>query len=357
MRNVYAHLMRYVLMNLLKKPSGPNHQQVNLLAPMIQNIRKLPLKKKVILRNRWTHLTSHQLIGLSLTIWTTSTILLYSIHIGTDASLAELYMELYINATLKPLDAFIFKYRKQDTSTAEEKVPAEYHEYLDVFKEEVEWFPDSRPWDYAIEMKPRFEPKVFKLYNLTLEKCKQQELFIKENLKKGYIWLSRSPTSGKTLLALTWLSWLSCLKWYFRQLKDNLRQLRHLSQVKARSVFPDEWLPLSSLSIRKMGNYDWHRIINTSINGQSRTPIHYHSFQKSWTRSRPLEPNISPSSMFDEDSTIYTSKMATNGKQHSRPTLDYMNQPSCSLDYAAPLWHSKQWWITLSKMKLNRDFA
>ena len=45
--------------------------------------------------------------------------------------------------------------------------------------------------------------------------------------------------SGKTLLTLTWLSWLSCLKWYFRQLKDNLRQLRHLSQVKARSVFPD----------------------------------------------------------------------------------------------------------------------
>ena len=52
-------------------------------------------------------------------------------------------------------------------------------------------------------------------------------------------------SSGKTLLALTWLSWLSCLKWYFRQLKDNLRQLRHLSQVKARSVFPDKlWAPL-----------------------------------------------------------------------------------------------------------------
>ena len=54
-----------------------------------------------------------------------------------------------------------------------------------------------------------------------------------------HIRLSQIQTSGKTLLALTWLSWLSCLKWYFRQLKDNLRQLRHLSQVKARSVFPD----------------------------------------------------------------------------------------------------------------------
>ena len=46
-------------------------------------------------------------------------------------------------------------------------------------------------------------------------------------------------SSGKILLALTWLSWLCCLQWYFRQLKDNLSQLRHLSQVKARSVFPD----------------------------------------------------------------------------------------------------------------------
>ena len=43
-------------------------------------------------------------------------------YIGTDASLTELHMELSINATLKPSDAFIFKYRTQDTSTAEEKV-------------------------------------------------------------------------------------------------------------------------------------------------------------------------------------------------------------------------------------------
>ena len=79
-------------------------------------------------------------------------------YIGTDTSLTELHMELSINATLKPSDAFIFKYRTQDTSTAEEKVPAEYHKYLDIFKEEVEHFPESRPWDHAIKMKPRFEP-------------------------------------------------------------------------------------------------------------------------------------------------------------------------------------------------------
>ena len=42
-------------------------------------------------------------------------------YIGTDASLMELHTELSINTTLKPSDTFIFKYRTQDTSTAEEK--------------------------------------------------------------------------------------------------------------------------------------------------------------------------------------------------------------------------------------------
>ena len=117
-------------------------------------------------------------------------------YIGTDTSLTELHTDLSINTTLKPLDTFIFKYRTQDTLTAEEKVPAEYHEYLDVFKEEVECFPESRPWDHTIETKPRFEPWVFKLYNLTPEEWEQQELFIKENLKKGYIRPSRSPMAS-----------------------------------------------------------------------------------------------------------------------------------------------------------------
>ena len=94
-----------------------------------------------------------------------------------------------------------------------------------------------------------------------------------------------------------------------------------------------------------------------STNGQSRTSIHYHPYQKSWTRSKLLEPNISPNLMSDGDSTMYASRTVTNGKQHSRPTSDYMNQWSCSLDYAIPLWHFKQWWTTPSKMNSKRDFV
>ena len=109
-------------------------------------------------------------------------------YIGTDASLAELHTELLINAILKPLDTFIFKYRTQDTSTAEEKVPTEYHKYLDIFKEEVECFPESRPWDHAIETKPRFEPRVFKSYNLTLEEHIQAMMndTLKDEIEEGF---------------------------------------------------------------------------------------------------------------------------------------------------------------------------
>jgi hypothetical protein len=45
-------------------------------------------------------------------------------------------------------------------------------------------------------MKPGFEPKSFKAYNLTLEEHKLQDKFIEENLKKGYIQPSKSPMAS-----------------------------------------------------------------------------------------------------------------------------------------------------------------
>ena len=79
--------------------------------------------------------------------------------------------EKWINATLCPSQEFAIKQdegKKQQTT--EEIVPPEYHEYLDVFQEEVERFPKARSWDHAVDMKPVFEPRSFKSYNLTLEK-------------------------------------------------------------------------------------------------------------------------------------------------------------------------------------------
>jgi hypothetical protein len=65
-------------------------------------------------------------------------------------------------------------------------VPAEYHEYLDIFsKEKPHCFPKSRPWDYKIKMKEGFEPKLFKNYNLTPAEQIKLNKFLKETSKKG----------------------------------------------------------------------------------------------------------------------------------------------------------------------------
>jgi hypothetical protein len=70
----------------------------------------------------------------------------------------------------------------------EDIIPKEYHEYLNIFdKEKANRFPDSQTWDHKIEMKPGFEPKLFKNYNLTPEEQKELDKFLKENLDKKYI--------------------------------------------------------------------------------------------------------------------------------------------------------------------------
>ena len=83
---------------------------------------------------------------------------------------------------------------KEPELTPKQLVPKEYHEYLDIFDEEkANRYPESRPWVYKIEMKPGFEPKSFKTYNLTQEEQSKLDKFLKENLDKGYIKSSELP--------------------------------------------------------------------------------------------------------------------------------------------------------------------
>jgi len=129
-------------------------------------------------------------------------------YIGTDESLMNLWnrpwpdeedflLEISINATLSPSQEFVIKQDEgKEKQTVEEIVPLEYHEYLDVFQEEVVRFPKKQTWDHTIDMKNGFEPKAFRSYNLTLEEQHQQAEFIQENLKKGYIRLSKSPMAS-----------------------------------------------------------------------------------------------------------------------------------------------------------------
>ena len=97
---------------------------------------------------------------------------------------------------------FAQKYRsEQETADAlrpmEEQVPPEFHEYLKVFsKEAASRFPEHKPWDHKIELKPEFEPKAQKAFSLPQDEVKLAEKFVQENLEKGYIRLSKSPQSS-----------------------------------------------------------------------------------------------------------------------------------------------------------------
>ena len=48
-------------------------------------------------------------------------------------------------------------------------------------------------WDYAIEVKEEFVPRKRKVYLLSKEEREEVRKFIKEQLRKGNIWLSKSP--------------------------------------------------------------------------------------------------------------------------------------------------------------------
>jgi hypothetical protein len=87
--------------------------------------------------------------------------------------------------------------QKKPDLTPEQLVPQEYHDYLDIFDEDkANRFSDTRSWDHKIKMKPRFEPKLFKTYNLTPEEQGELNKFLKENLDKGYIKPSQSPMAS-----------------------------------------------------------------------------------------------------------------------------------------------------------------
>jgi hypothetical protein len=67
-------------------------------------------------------------------------------------------------------------------------LPKAYHKYKSVFEKEAsECFPESRPWDHAIDLKPNFIPKDCKVYPLTPAEQMKLDEFLEENLRKGYI--------------------------------------------------------------------------------------------------------------------------------------------------------------------------
>ena len=97
--------------------------------------------------------------------------------------------KIEINAKTSNAIKFHLKHdEKKENLPLKQLVPEALHDYLDVLDEnKADRFPGSRPWDHKIELKEGFEPKSFKMYNLTPAEQKELDQWLKENLEKGYI--------------------------------------------------------------------------------------------------------------------------------------------------------------------------
>ena len=86
------------------------------------------------------------------------------------------------------------KYRKPEE---EVRLPPEYVEYNSVFKKEAsECFPERRHWDHAIELRDDFVPKKGRIYPLLPKQQSSLDEWIKQQLQKGYIRMSKSPQAA-----------------------------------------------------------------------------------------------------------------------------------------------------------------
>ena len=129
----------------------------------------------------------------------------YTMNPLDDGSIAVLLEEeeneqepIWINMKTTTSVEFHAKYdEKKEDLPLKDQIPPEYHDYLSIFDEkEANRFPPSRKWDHKIDLKPGFEPKSFKAYNLTPEEQIEQDKFLKDNLEKGYIRPSDSPMAS-----------------------------------------------------------------------------------------------------------------------------------------------------------------
>jgi len=79
----------------------------------------------------------------------------------------------------------------------EELVPRKFWKWKKVFeKTESERMPVWKPWDHAIELKKGFVPRKGKVSTLSRDKREEVQVFVEDQLRKGYIQLSKSPQTS-----------------------------------------------------------------------------------------------------------------------------------------------------------------
>jgi len=123
---------------------------------------------------------------------------------------------------------------------AKKLVPEKFHRWIKVFsKKQSERMPTWKIWDHIIDMKEEFVPRKGKVYLLSRDKREEVCEFIQEQLRKGYIRLSKSPQTAPV---------------FFIRKKDSKKRMvqdyKYLNKWTIKNNYP---LPLISDVIENIG--------------------------------------------------------------------------------------------------------
>ena len=78
--------------------------------------------------------------------------------------------------------------KNEDEETLRKLVPKRFWKWKKVFgKRESEKMPVQKAWDHTIELKEGFTTKKGKVYSLSREKREEVQVFVEDQLQKGYI--------------------------------------------------------------------------------------------------------------------------------------------------------------------------
>ena len=78
--------------------------------------------------------------------------------------------------------------KDEDKETLRKLVPKRFWKWKKVFgKRKSERMPVRKAWDHAIELKEGFMPKKEKVYSLSREEREEVQVFVENQLRKGYI--------------------------------------------------------------------------------------------------------------------------------------------------------------------------
>ena len=86
---------------------------------------------------------------------------------------------------------------EKDHRKIKEMVPRKFLKWRKVFgKVKSERMPTRKVWDYAIDLKETFKPRKERIYPLSKNKREEVQNFVEDQLRKGYIRLSKSPQTS-----------------------------------------------------------------------------------------------------------------------------------------------------------------